>query len=116
MSVTGGHIGPGMAFSRFPIFPFFCRRGYCSLGTSTRFNLRLLSLCLQYEMAHIQGKPQGKIITVLSHKAPRRLQRHESTLGAAHDMLMVSLEGHKGIVQRTYKLLAKSFEESVQWS
>ena len=30
-------------------------------------------------MAHIQGKLQGKLITVLSLKAPGRLQRHEST-------------------------------------
>ena len=29
---------------RFPVFAFFCRRGYCSPGTSTRFNHRLLSL------------------------------------------------------------------------
>ena len=111
---------------RFPVFTFFCCRGNCSPGTSTKFNHRLLSLCLQYEMVHIQGYCRVKIITVLSHKAPRRLQRHESTqsdgsrtLGMLNlnlNALMASWEGHKGIVQRTCKLLSKSFEERVQWS
>ena len=83
MSVTGGHIGPGTPFSRLHILLSFAAVGpwllYIHLERQ-RGSIVVFSLSVYSTKWYIfKDSCKVKIITVLSHKAPRRLQRHEST-------------------------------------